>query len=407
MSQLAVTGDHTSASSSTSSPADSAIIQHLKSFLHLTTQAPLEHVCTSALYLLNHVPSTRQAVLEYIGTFYKVATFLHLQFNRSQLKQKKSNLNAPDFVAEANNINHINQVIELIENSLVDILSNKSNNDIWSIELSRWFIELLGEIASNSGEAFANTPDMTIDEANSFRKPTIVDGLEIWSNQCKPTQSLLMLLQKCFVLVENVSTHLKIIDFMLETNFKYELKFDWVTCYYSALNPQLMFENFLKFSVQEFVKNSKKSQKVNVMNFYALNFSSLVKSEINKLIQQRAYDLNLNKKDIVAFLLCIGAQSPALTTLLVDEILNSKEKCALNEENDLLRYFVSYFVLENTDSSIINNLFSFLKQINNSVAIFDLISSLLEWFMSKNDCFELNENPTFIKTVQNLMVNCF
>ncbi len=50
----------------------SILIEHIRSFLHLTTQAPLEYVCKSALYLLTHVPATRPAVFEYIGTFYKV-----------------------------------------------------------------------------------------------------------------------------------------------------------------------------------------------------------------------------------------------------------------------------------------------------------------------------------------------
>jgi hypothetical protein len=237
----------TSSSSANTNMQESILSQHLKSFLYLTTQAPLEYVCTSALYLLNHVPSTRHAVLEYIGTFYKVATFLHLQFNRSQQKQKKSaNANTTDYVAEANNINHINQVIELIESALIEILSNNKNNEAWSVELSHWFIELLGEIVSNSGDAFANTPDMTPEEMSALRRPTIVDGLEIWSNQCKPTQSLLMLLQKCFTLVEKTETHLYILEYLLETSFKYELKFDWVLCYFSALNPQLIFWEFFE-----------------------------------------------------------------------------------------------------------------------------------------------------------------
>lgn len=385
------------ATSSTGPSTESVLSQHLKSFLHLTTQAPLEYVCTSALYLLNHVPSTRHAVLEYIGTFYKVATFLHLQFNRSQLKQKKT-----ADIAEANNINHINQVIDLIETSLIEILSNNKSNETWSIELSQWLIQILGEIVSNSGDAFANTPDMTIEEMNALRRPTVVDGLEIWSNQCKPTQSLLMLLQKCFTLVEKPSTHLNILEYILETTFKYELKLDWVPCYFSALNPQLIFENFFKFSLQDFFKGTKKVPKTNIISFYALNFSSLVRNEVRKLLQT-----SYSKKEIVSFLLSASSQSSPLTTLLVDDVLNGSisEDAYSKSENELLPFFVTFFVIENNDSSITKNLFTFLKNINNSVAVFDLITTLFEWFTSKEDCFELHENPNFIKNVQNLMVS--
>lgn len=62
----------TSAASPAQNP-DSILIDHIKSFLHLTTQAPLEYVCKSSLYLLTNVPATRLAVFEYLGTFYKVS----------------------------------------------------------------------------------------------------------------------------------------------------------------------------------------------------------------------------------------------------------------------------------------------------------------------------------------------
>jgi hypothetical protein len=52
--------------------ADSQVLDNLRSFLQLNNQVPIENVCKSALYLLNHVPSARHAVFEYIATFYKV-----------------------------------------------------------------------------------------------------------------------------------------------------------------------------------------------------------------------------------------------------------------------------------------------------------------------------------------------
>ena len=150
------------------------------------------------------------------------------------------------------------------------------------------------------------------------------------------------------------------------------------------------------------------------MNFYAQNFSSLVRVELKKLVQEQSCDHvnNIEKKVIVNFFLKMASQSTALASLLIDELLNSANKDSFMEEDscaeletDLLSYFVTFFALENSDSSMANDLFSFLKQINNSVAIFDLVSSLLEWFTSKDDCFELHESSAFIKSIQNLMVN--
>jgi hypothetical protein len=127
------------------------VIEHLHSFLHLTTQAPLETVCRSSLFLLANVPSTRHAVLEYIGTFYKVGIFLQLRFNYNS----KKNPNYPELANDTSNIGHINQVIDLIENALNEILSVASNNDLWSIELAQWLVELIGDISHNTGTQFA------------------------------------------------------------------------------------------------------------------------------------------------------------------------------------------------------------------------------------------------------------
>jgi hypothetical protein len=378
---------------------ESQLIEHLRSFLNLTTHAPLEYVCNSALYLLNHVPSTRHAVLEYIGTFYKVATILHLRYNLNQKNQ-----NNVDLTAETNNINHINQVIDLIENSFADLLSRRTTSELWSTELSQWLIDLIGDIVSNTGTAFADTPGLSNEEIKMFKTPTLVDGLDIWSNQCKPTQSLLLLIQKCFT-NEDQQTKQNIVESLLSSNTKYSSKIDWVLCYFSALDPNLIFERILAYSLKEFTSSNMQQQKlslISVVNFYALNFSNMVKAKIKTLISDESDEKLKLKKSMLIYLLRASSQSAALLNLLLDDMLNKKDNFVIDDELDdkLLNYLLSYLIASN-DPLVISNLFSCLKQINNSVAIFDLISSVLDWFTSQS---EPSAKHNMVNTAQNIIV---
>jgi hypothetical protein len=77
---------------------------------------------------------------------------IHLRFNVSQ-----RNPNA-DLSAELGNINHINQVIELVENSLIALLSNNKDNDVLSLEIAFWLIDLIGEIVAQNSVSMPEHP---------------------------------------------------------------------------------------------------------------------------------------------------------------------------------------------------------------------------------------------------------
>ena len=213
----------------------SILIENLRSFLHLTTQAPLELVCKSSLYLLTHVPATKPAVFEYIGTFYKVATYLHIRYIFNQKTQPNRDL------ADINNINHINQVLDLIEASIGDLLKSETCNELWSLELSQWLIDLIGDIVSNNGVAFADTPGLSLEESKQFKNLSLIDALELWSIQCKPTKSILNLIRKCFASVQEANKT-AMFDLIFIASNKYSSQFDWILCDLSAQNSEYIFE---------------------------------------------------------------------------------------------------------------------------------------------------------------------
>lgn len=144
----------------------SPTLDQLRTFLHLTTQAPLETVCRASLHVLTHVPGSRQAVLEYLATFYKVATFLHLRYNIT-LK----NASAADLANEAANLVQINQAIEMIESALEEMLNKSTyDNELWSLELTRWLADMIGDTVSNTATTCVESmPGLTPEEIASFR----------------------------------------------------------------------------------------------------------------------------------------------------------------------------------------------------------------------------------------------
>lgn len=361
----------------TTSALETNLFQHLRSFIHLTTQAPLEHVCTSSLYLLTRVPSTRHAVIEYIGTVYKVATFLHLRFNLNQ-----KNPNYPDINADTKNINHINQVIDSIETALIELLEKSENNEFWSLELSQWLVELIGDIVQNTGITFSDTPGLTSEESLNFKLPSIVDGLEIWNNQCIPTQSILYLIQKCFVCVTQ-STQLTLIDLILNASTKYSNRYDWILCYLSPFKTNLFFEKMLLAGSKECQSQTKKDKfsRVNAINFYALNYSSIVRDELIKFLNN-----SLNERKL--FISRLASQTPGLLILLANEILDK-----YNFNNVIQKELKSALI--SNEKSIVPEIFNCIKQLNNSIAVFDMITSVLDML------FNQDEN---LKKIQDIIV---
>lgn len=157
-------------------------LDHLRTFLHLTTQAPLETVCRASLHVLAHVPAARQAVLEYLSTFYKVATFLHLRYNLN-VKNSQYGGGGPspaDLITEANNLIQINMAIEMIESALDEMLTNAaSSNELWSIELTHWLADMIGDIVANTASTCADSiPGLSAEEIASFKVMIVIRHLK-------------------------------------------------------------------------------------------------------------------------------------------------------------------------------------------------------------------------------------
>lgn len=348
----------------------SILIENLRSFLHLTTQTPFEVVCKSALYLLSHVPATRPAVFEYIGTFYKIATYLHIRYIFSLKSQPNR-----DFTAELQNITHINQVLDLIETSVGELFRPEAINELWSLELLQWLIDLIGDIVSNNGVVFTDQPGLSIEETTLFKNLSLIDALELWSIQCKPTKSILNLIRKCYQSVQDL-TKFTMFDIIFTASNKYSSQFDWILCDFSAFNSEFIFESCLKCGYKEFTQTNKLNR-INVINYYALNFSTIVKNVISTFMDEQASS-NDTKKSFLTYILALSSVCPALTNLMLNEILSEESEYAIK----CFQFMNDSLISSSTSTSNLDLTKYFiecLKQLGNNIAAYDLLSRSIEW----------------------------
>jgi hypothetical protein len=361
---------------------------NLRTFLYLGDQAPLESVCKSALNLLNQVPSARHAVFEYLSTLYKVFTLFHLRFNQMMKKESTTNQQQDS----SNDLNHINQVLDLIEASLSEIIEQDTENE-WSLIIGQWSLSLLGEICSVTGTKFVTEPQhaelLTQEEAQQFLSPTISDGLEIWSVQCKPTQSILLIIQKCLM-----QKPASIIDQMLHASTKFSTHFDWLLCYFSTLNPELILNKIFAHNLKEFLASSKTSSRLNVVNFFALNFPYLTQNELQNLLTKTNQTSNsLEHINLLNLVLKLSAQSLPLLNIIVNEVLSMSNE-----------FLVDFFMANLSNfKTLSNELFNTIRQINNSVSVFDFSSCVIQWLT--NQSFSFNRESEECNIIKTLIVS--
>lgn len=167
----------------------------------------------------------------------------------------------------------------------------------------------------------------------------------------------------------------------------------------------MIFEKCLAFGIKEtqIDNQTQKLSRVNVINFYGVNYSSMVQREISQLISKNLTSSDDRKRQIIAFLLRLASQSPVILNLGLNNILNNSFNYDLNEFVRLLSIFLVY-----NDKIIISELFSCIRQFNNSVAVFDMISSILEWLKSQSQIidYEHDQNSIdFHKKIQLIIVS--
>jgi len=153
---------------------------------------------------------------------------------------------------------------------------------------------------------------------------------------------------------------------------KYSSQFDWILCDLSAQNPELIFENCLKHGFKDFM-TSAKLNRINVYNFYASNFAAIVKNELVLFLEIARNESLRIKKSTLIYLLSLSSSCTPLASLILNEMLS--------EDNDYGCRITEYMneCLVDVDTSLVKYFIDCIKQLGNSVAVFDLLCSSIDW----------------------------
>jgi hypothetical protein len=441
-------------------------LEHLRCFLQLGAQAPLEVICKSALYLLKNIPSARFAVLEYIGVFYKIGAYLDIRFN---LIKKNTSLNQQQQLQQtddANNIQHINQALDLIEDLIYSQFLSTSNSrdyiEVWSIELSQWLIDTLGEIISNNNMAYSNLPGVSSEEAITLNSMSLIDSFEMWSSNCRPSYSIVKLIQKCITLLaSNPLLQATIIDKLLVASKKYGNLFDCFLCNIGALLPSIMFERVLYFGFKEVLaskktpstglskmlspnsplstasnnsedsKNNNELPRINMINFYSLNYSNIVRKVIiSFLVNNSNNNDDTNNKSALLYILKMATKSNSLLILLINEIFsfscfsestlmptttttttsssynNDKHEDTFNEPLHHFSTILQPYLISD-DPEVKSYLIKCIKLLNNNIAVFELILFMIKWLKEEQTNEKNNDNLSNLESIYTTIVNYF
>lgn len=196
----------------------------------------------------------------------------------------------------------------------------------------------------------------------------------------------------------------------MNSSLKYSSKFDWTICYFSSLNPKIFFQKLLLFELKESqptllspIDNQAKLNRINVINFFATNYSDLVRTELNEFLIESTDERNRINKFVLIYVLKMTSQSPALLNLLLNDCLNKLD----DEENNYhminIKHILPY-IFEN-DSNVINQLYNAIEQVNSSITVFDLIVNLIDWMIYENNVIEDgSEEKNQMKIVESCIV---
>jgi uncharacterized protein YejL (UPF0352 family) len=296
---------------------------------------------------------------------------------------------------DTNSINQLNQTLDLIEASLSRIFSSEDNRDMWSLELAQAFVDLLSKICANAGNALADDGKLSSEYKALLKSTSINECLELFANQCKPIQSMLQLIQRCYS-SSNKQTKMLIMDMLISASNKHQAQFDWALCSLGTMSPNLLFKKVLLAGLKEAKLNSpnkqltlqqqqqlkKKLARINFINFYALNYAEVVKSELETVMRDSLEQDERSSKSTLVYVLRLMAQSPALLNLVLNELL---AQITNKTGKTYIEYLRSY--VRERDQLVISHLCAALRQMNNGLATFELLFTFLEW-LSERDAAE-------------------
>jgi hypothetical protein len=124
-----------------------------------------------------------------------------------------------------------------------------------------------------------------------------------------------------------------------------------------------------------------KISRTNFINFYSQNYARVVKKQLSKFIGDMSAEPAQKQRSALVFLLKLISSTSCLSNLVLNEVLTNNSR----HGDQFMAFFKSCLLSNNTDTEqnlIIANTIECVNQLNNSSAVVDLISSVIDFVFS-------------------------
>jgi len=228
------------------------LLKQLRNFLagaSGTNRPPLKPaLCSTALYLLSHLPASREAVLEYFGYVLDGIVARYNPQAGNQDDRQNQNYNEDEEI-----------VLDELSKTLSGLVT--SSPSPWAPVLSTWCTECLGKLSSKWSNKLCGKTNI------------LHEKLTAWMN-CNVGRVLLDLSAECLTKLMDAKVDTKMmsdagpgvmsdtescIAALLETSVKHTPHFDWVLAHIGSCFPQTVPHRVLTVGLKDFISSCKDS----------------------------------------------------------------------------------------------------------------------------------------------------
>lgn len=331
---------------------------------------PLELV-RKGFSLLKALPASKDAVLEYFGSFYEKSVSSYIQ----ELENVGKNTTSGTSFDQS--------IIDEIHLSLYNFIS--TNPFGWRFIIIKWSLSLLGELSTKYA-----------DRGRAPVNGSLSDSLQQWMS-CKATRSLLDINIHCLQLIES-NESFQPVTYLLDTCVKHTPHFDWVVAHIGSCFPQTVISRVLVAGLQEFAFNqgSANRPKIKSVLDILIHLAGCHQNEIENAFKELFLwsldsDLEsderggpLEKSATVPYILALASMSPVLLAALSSVALETLNPETLKKLQAIGGQWVQFSTSRQALFNLIIHLI--ISVVDNADQLFFL---LLEFSSNKEERFSI------------------
>lgn len=290
-----------------------------------------------ALSLLKTLPAAREAVLEYFRCLFDDVIGRYA-FNAEAAASKINSRRGPP-EHEVGLATHEEATVIEIHNVLCEFVS--SSPEAWAPIISKWSLELLGELSSRYSKRAGVSGNLN-------------ESLQFWMS-CRATRCLIDVTTQCLSCLMNSDTE-SCINALLDTCVAHSPHFDWVVAHVGSCFPRTVMTRVLSCGLKDFCCNQqgprapKLNSVVQILGYLANSHSVDMRRALLQLFQWSLEKLRksdsltiLQQNSTVPFLLQLASMSRTLLRSLSTDVLHTLTPKVVrqlaNQSADWLAYY--------------------------------------------------------------------